>query len=163
MTQRGVDLRRLTASDLAAIHDLEAAVYEPSLHVSDEAFLRLMELYPDGAVGCFDDQGLCGYAFAVPLEAGTILDLRQPLDAVPAGADVFYIHDVAVAPRCQGRGLGRQLATRLLDLARANGFTRAELVSVQGSESFWRTFGFRTVRGFEYAPGVISRQMVAEV
>lgn len=154
-------VRPLTAADLAALHDLEAAAYEAALQVSDAAFLRLIALYPEGAFGCFDEGGLCGYAFGVPLRAGTILDLREPLDCIPANADTLYIHDVTVAERCRGRGLGVGLASRLLDLARATGLRRAELVSVDGAEDFWKKFGFRTVREFEYAPGVISRQMVA--
>jgi predicted N-acetyltransferase YhbS len=44
-------LRRLTAGDLAQIHRLEAETYLPSLHESDEAFLRLIDLFPDVAVG----------------------------------------------------------------------------------------------------------------
>jgi ribosomal protein S18 acetylase RimI-like enzyme len=151
----------LTAADLAALHDLEAAAYEPALRVSDDAFLRLIALYPEGAVGCFDEGVLCGYAFGVPLPAGTILDLRAPLGGIPANADTFYIHDVTVAERCRGRGLGTRLTVRLLDLARASGLGRAELVSVDGAEDFWSRFGFRTVREFEYAPGVLSRQMTA--
>ena len=156
-------VRSLTAADIAAIADLETVVYEPSLHVSDAAFLRLIALYPEGALGCFDDNGLCGYAFGVPLRAGSILDLRTPLAVVPEDADMFYIHDVAVAPRCARTGLGRKLVRHLLDLARSRGFTRAELVSVQGSAPFWERFGFRAVREFEYAAGVPSVQMIAEI
>jgi ribosomal protein S18 acetylase RimI-like enzyme len=162
-TTRGVLLRGLAPSDIGAIHDLEAAAYEPALHVSDQALLRLIALYPDGAIGGFEGGRLCGYAFGVPLAAGTILDLHTPLAAIPEGADVFYIHDVAVAARCRGGGIGRRLATALLDLARARGFARAELVSVQGSAPFWERFGFRAVREFEYAPGAASRQMVADL
>lgn len=156
-------IRPLVASDLAALHDLEAEVYEPALLVSDAAFLRLIELYPAGAIGCFDDQGLGGYAVGVPVRSGTILDLHAPLAALASQADVFYVHDVAVAPRCRGRGIGRLLAARLLDLARARGFTRAELVSVQGSASFWEKFGFRAVREFDYAPGTPALHMEAEL
>src|SRR5215216_2489036 len=152
--------RPLTRDDIAALHRLEEEAYSPSLHESDDAFIRLIELFPEGAVGCFDDEGLCGYAFGVPLRAGSTLELRTPLEKIPDEADSFYIHDVAVADRCRGRGVGRALAARLLDVARARGFTRAELVSVQGSAPFWEKFGFRRVREFEYAPGAPSTKMV---
>jgi ribosomal protein S18 acetylase RimI-like enzyme len=156
-------LRGLTAADIAALHDLEARCYLPSLHESDAAFLRLIELYPDGAIGAFDAGGLCGYAIGVPLSAGMTLALRAPLAAIPEAADTFYIHDVAVAARCRGTGLGRALAARLLEVARAGGFTRAELVSVQGSAPFWEKFGFRVVHAFEYAPGAASVKMAARL
>jgi GNAT superfamily N-acetyltransferase len=154
-------IRPLTRDDVPAIHALEVEVYVPSLHESAESFVRLIEIYPDGAIGGFDEEGLCGYGFGVPLRAGTALELRSPLAAVPADADTFYIHDVAVAARCRGRGVGRILAGRLLDLARAEGFRQSELVSVQGSAPFWEKFGFREQHRFDYAPGTPSVKMTA--
>jgi ribosomal protein S18 acetylase RimI-like enzyme len=155
--------RPLTAADLPALHDLEAEAYRESLLVSDEALLRLITLFPDGAVGAFDDEGLCGFIFGLPLKAGMTLELQAALDAIPLDADVFYIHDIAVANRCRGCGVGRQLAARAIEIGRARGFTRAELVSVQGSAPFWERFGFRVVREFEYAPGAPAVQMAAEI
>ena len=154
--------RPLTHDDVPGLHRLEAESYLPSLHESDEAFIRLIELFPDGAFGCFDDEGLCGYAFGVPLKAGWTLELRTPLERIPDGADTFYIHDVAVAARCRGHGVGHALGARLLDLARERGFHRCELVSVQGSAPFWEKLGFQRVRDFEYAPGAASTKMVRE-
>jgi predicted N-acetyltransferase YhbS len=155
-------LRPLTRHDIDALHHLEAESYLPSLHESDAAFLRLIELFPEGAIGCFDVQGLCGYALGVPLTSGSVLALQSPLDRIPDAPDMFYVHDVAVAERCRGRGIGRLLATRLLEVAAARGLTRCELVSVQGSAPFWARFGFRPVREFEYAPGAPSVTMIRD-
>jgi len=156
-------IRLLTPEDLPAIHALEVDAYLPALHESEAAFARLIELFPAGAFGGFDEQGLCGYAFGVPLPRGTTLELRSPLAALPPHADTFYIHDVAVAARCRGQGFGRVFAERLLDLARAHGYTRSELVSVQGSDPFWRRFGFEAVARFEYAPGAASIKMARDL
>jgi len=49
-----VTYRSLTVADLDQIRTIEADVYIAPLLVSDEAFLRLMELFPDGAVGAFE-------------------------------------------------------------------------------------------------------------
>lgn len=156
-------VRLLTPGDVPAIHALEVEAYLPSLHESAEAFIRLIEVYPDGAVGGFDQAGLCGYAFGVPLKSGSTLELRSPLALVPPDADSFYIHDVAVASRCRGRGVGRILAGRLVDLARARGFRRSELVSVQGSAPFWAGLGFREIERFDYAPGAPSLKMACDL
>jgi ribosomal protein S18 acetylase RimI-like enzyme len=156
-----VTVRSLTAADLPSIRALEAEAYVESLLVSDEAFLRLIHLFPAGAIGAFDADGLCGFIFGLPLTAGTTLDLREPLDRIPEGADTFYVHDIAVARRCRGRGVGRSLATRLLEVARAGRFTRAELVSVQGSAPFWEKLGFSVVRECEYGEGEPSLMMRA--
>jgi ribosomal protein S18 acetylase RimI-like enzyme len=120
-------------------------------------------VYPAGAIGAFDERGLCGFVFGVPLTRGRTLDLGSPLAALPPHADMFYVHDVAVARRCRGRGIGHELASRLLAVARAGGFRRAELVSVQGSAPFWKRFGFRVIRSFDYAPGAPSVQMAADL
>jgi predicted N-acetyltransferase YhbS len=158
-----VTLRPLTAADLPSIAALEAEAYDTALRVADAAFLRLIDLYPDGAIGAFDEGGLCGFIFGLPLMSGSTLDLREPLARIPEAADVFYVHDIAVARRCRGRGLGGELAARLLDGARRAGFARAELVSVQGSAPFWERFGFRAARHFEYAPGAPSVSMTASL
>jgi len=153
----------LTPADIPDIHRLEAETYLPELHESDAAFLQLLRLFPEGAFGYFDADGLCGYAFGAPSIAGTILELRTPLQSIPDTPDTFYIHDVAVALRCRGRGIGRMLATRLLALAAAKGFRRSELVSVQGSAPFWRRFGFQPLYEFEYVPGVASVKMAGMI
>jgi ribosomal protein S18 acetylase RimI-like enzyme len=156
-------LRTLTAGDLPQIHRLETEMYLPELHVSDDAFLRLIDLYPAGAFGLFDEEVLCGYAFAVPQRAGAVLDLTSPLEALPASPDVYYIHDVAVGGTHRGRGLGRRLVEELLRRARASGFPGCELVSVQGSAPFWERFGFRRVAEFEYVPGAPATRMALDL
>jgi GNAT superfamily N-acetyltransferase len=155
-----VIVRHLVVSDVPAVASLEAEAYEPSLHESSEAFTRLIELFDEGALGAFDEGGLCGYAFGVPLRAGSVLELRTPLAEIPADADMFYVHDVAVATRCRGRGVGRALAARLIAVGESRGFRRFELVSVQGSAPFWARFGFSAVREFEYAPGAAAVAMI---
>ena len=151
--------RHLTPADLPELHRLEADAYEPAWHESDEAFLRLITLFPEGAFGFFDGAELCAYAFGVPLPAGAVLALKAPLERLPPGADMFYIHDVAVAARYRGRGLAARLVGTLQDLARARGFRACELVSVQGSAPFWERFGFERVADFDYAPGTHATKM----
>jgi ribosomal protein S18 acetylase RimI-like enzyme len=112
-------LRRLTPGDIPQLHRLEAETYLPSLHESDEAFLKIIELFPEGAFGFFEGDELCAYAFAVPLPAGMVLELKTPLTELPPHADSLYIHDVAVGERHRGRGLATRLVATLLARARA--------------------------------------------
>jgi ribosomal protein S18 acetylase RimI-like enzyme len=152
-------LRRLTPGDIPQLHRLEAETYLPSLHESDEAFLKIIELFPEGAFGFFEGDELCAYAFAVPLPAGMVLELKSPLTELPPHADSLYIHDVAVGGRHRGRGLATRLVATLLALARAHGLPASELVSVQGSAPFWQRFGFQRIEEFEYAPGAPATKM----
>ena len=154
-----IALRHFTPDDLPAIHSLEAALYGPALRVSDEAFLRLVTLFPEGAFGFFDGSELVAFAFAVPLTTGAVLDLAAPLEALPPDADVFYIHNLGVAPQYRGLGLAGRLIEALFDLARARGFRACELVSVQGSAPFWERYGFVRIAELDYAPGAPAVQM----
>jgi GNAT superfamily N-acetyltransferase len=156
-----ITFRHLTPEDLPELHRLEAASYVPALHESDEAFLGLIAVFPEGAFGFFDGAELCAYAFSVPLPAGTVLELKTPLESLPPGGDTLYIHDVAVAERRRGHGLARRLVAKINDVARERGLRTCELVSVQGSAPFWARFGFEAVAEFDYAPGMPATKMRA--
>ena len=61
--------------------------------------------------------------------------------ALADGADTSYIADVALLPEYQGRGLGRQIVQRLIDLSQ--GHRKILLFAVPGKEPFYQKFGFR--------------------
>lgn len=60
------------------------------------------------------------------------------------GVDCAYICDLAVHPDHQGEGLGREIVTRLVELAR--GHRKIILYAVPGKEGFYRKIGFRRMR-----------------
>lgn len=64
--------------------------------------------------------------------------------ALADGADCAYICDVALLPGHQGRGLGREIVSRLL--RQCQGHRKIILYSVPGKESFYRSLGFRRMR-----------------
>lgn len=61
--------------------------------------------------------------------------------ALADGADCAYICDVALLPSHQGRGLGKEIVTRLLE--RSSGHKKIILYSVPGKEAFYRKLGFK--------------------
>ncbi|WP_454633420.1 GNAT family N-acetyltransferase [Bradyrhizobium cenepequi] len=61
--------------------------------------------------------------------------------AVADGVDCSCICDIAVHPRFQGRGLGKEIATRLRDLSR--GHRKIILYANPGTEPFYEKLGFR--------------------
>jgi GNAT superfamily N-acetyltransferase len=61
--------------------------------------------------------------------------------ALADGADCSYLCDVALLPDYQGRGLGRQIVERLVELSR--GHRKILLYSVRGKEPFYYKLGFR--------------------
>ncbi|WP_420238848.1 GNAT family N-acetyltransferase [Telmatobacter bradus] len=61
--------------------------------------------------------------------------------ALADGADCSYLCDVALLPDYQGKGLGKQLVERLVELSR--GHRKILLYSVRGKEAFYHKLGFR--------------------
>ncbi len=153
-------VRPLLTSDLPAVVRIERDSYVPALRESDAAFLSKMTLFGAGALGCFDGAELCGYAFALPMRAGSVIAVAQVLDELPAGPDTMYIHDMVVAPAHRRRGVASLLLDHIARLADSLGLARFALVAVQGSEPFWQRFGFEPRERFEYVPGVTATKMV---
>lgn len=60
--------------------------------------------------------------------------------ALADGVDCSYICDVAILPSHQGRGLGRQIVARLVELSR--GHRKIILYAVPGKEAFYSKLGF---------------------
>jgi N-acetylglutamate synthase-like GNAT family acetyltransferase len=58
------------------------------------------------------------------------------------GASNGYISTVAVAPNCQGQGVGRELVRQLMDVEHPDNITWV-LRAGRGSTGFWQKMGFR--------------------
>ena len=70
--------------------------------------------------------------------------LDVELDALPDGADHWFLHDCAVSPAAQGLGVGQALLRQAAGQA-ASHLLRASLVSLQGAVSYWRRHGYAPV------------------
>lgn len=152
-------VRPLVTADLPALFRIEADAYRPELRESEAAILAKLALFRAGALGCFDTDHLCGYAFALPWRAGAVIGIAQVLDALPDEPDVMYIHDMVVAPEHRQRGVASTLLAEIVRVADALHLDRFSLVAVQGSEPFWRRAGFAAAGTLEYAPGVSATRM----
>lgn len=67
---------------------------------------------------------------------------------IPTGPHEYELAKMAVTPRAQGRGVGRRLCAALVELARARGAHRVELVSHRSlapALALYRSLGFREV------------------
>ncbi len=60
--------------------------------------------------------------------------------ALADGADCSYLCDIAVMPSHQGKGIGGEVITRLIEASR--GHKKIILYAVPGKEGFYRRFGF---------------------
>lgn len=62
------------------------------------------------------------------------------LGEIAPDADQYYIHDLAILPEVRGQGGANECMEKVLSVA--EGFETICLVSVYGTASFWRRFGF---------------------
>ncbi|KAK0638579.1 hypothetical protein B0T16DRAFT_338639, partial [Cercophora newfieldiana] len=90
-----------------------------------------------------------GYAISHPICKDQPPDLDSLLGSIAPDADQYYIHDVALLPEFRGKGSAAEGVTRLLEVAERGGFATSCLVSVYGTTSFWRRFGFEVVDASE--------------
>lgn len=118
-----------------------------------------MALFRGGSLGCFDGDEMCGYVFALPWVADSVIGVGEVLEALPDHPAVMYLHDMVVAPARRRQGIAARLLGEIVRLAGRLAFDRLALVAVQGSEAFWEHAGFRIVERFEYVPGVPASRM----
>jgi GNAT superfamily N-acetyltransferase len=135
------DLRPLTAADLPAAAAIQNAVYRPLYREEADILGGRISAAPTCCWGAFRDGALCAYILSHPWPAAAPPAIGQALGLCPPG-DNWFVHDLAIAPKARGLGLGRALVARAADAARALGLTRGDLVAVQGASSFWAGLGY---------------------
>lgn len=137
--------RPMQAADAAAVLAVQQAAYPPSHHESWAVLGRKLALWPTGCWVLEDEEGLLAYLFSHPgrLDAPPLLHADLQL---PERPDAYAIHDLALHPRAQGRGLARLLVAQAEMQAQQAGLPAMSLVAVQGSAAFWSRFGFALAR-----------------
>ena len=107
------------------------------------SFTERLRLAPDGARFLELGGQPAGYMLAHPWRFGELPALNALLGEIPADADTFYLHDLALLPAARGTGAAAMVVGDMLRLARLRGYRSASLVAVNGSLPFWYKHGFR--------------------
>ena len=134
-------LRPMGEHDIPAVLAIQAESYASELLESAEVIRQRLLAFPDLAWVAEDAAGVCAYLFGYRSHAGKV----TPLDGVfaePEQPDCLYLHDLAVAARAAGRGIGPALVQRNLEQGRARRLQYSALVSVQDSQAFWSRLGY---------------------
>ncbi|MGI5452627.1 GNAT family N-acetyltransferase [Streptomyces sp. CA-249302] len=149
MSGESVCVRGITDADWDAVVLMESRAYAGlGLSEGREALRSRADASPDT---CFVlDVGAqpAGYLLALPYPAFRYPDLER---SEPVGAHAtrnLHLHDLVIAERLRGRGLGQRLLDHLSLAAGSRGFERISLIAVGRSERFW------SARGFTPYPGV---------
>lgn len=152
--------RALTPSDLPAV-DAIAAIVHPSFPEDTEVLAERVRLYPDGARLLEIDGLPSGYVLAHPWRFKSLPLLNSLLGAIPADADTFYLHDLALVSAARGTGAAAMIVGEMLRHARLKQFATMSLVAVNGSQAFWHKHGFRPVDAPELATKLASYDAAA--
>lgn len=130
--------------DLPAIAAISDAVHE---HYSEDGtiYAERLALYPSGCFTLWQEHQIIGYLISHPWHRNSPPALNAALGSIPATADAYYLHDIALLPSARGGGSGRIAVDLIMDLARKAGFPDVTLMAVNGADRFWASVGFTYV------------------
>ncbi|MEU2421339.1 GNAT family N-acetyltransferase [Streptomyces sp. NPDC007851] len=151
MSGDGVRIRHIADTDWDAVAALEARAYtELGLSEGESALRSRADASPETCFVLDVGSRPAGYVLALPYPPFSYPDLRRAEEfAAPAHrSGNLHLHDLVVAERLRGRGLGQRLLDHLTLTAGARGFERISLIAVGDSERFW------SARGFTAHPGI---------
>jgi GNAT superfamily N-acetyltransferase len=121
-------------------------------HFEDRAcFGERLALYPRGCfvldAGAADAKAVdvAGYLIAYPWRSGSAPPLDSLIGALPADANLLYLHDLALRQDMRGRGFTKAIVNRLVTQARADRWPAIALVAVNRAAGFWVNAGFEIV------------------
>jgi GNAT superfamily N-acetyltransferase len=160
MTDGTLEIRTARLEELEALHTLmELAIgglLKPFLNEAEIASSRTImgldtQLVKDGTYFVVEENGALagcgGWSRRATLYGGDVSPGRDPalLDPAmdPARVRAMYTHPAFVR-----RGVGRMILARCEEAARAEGFTRAELVATMAGRPLYLAWGYQTVERF---------------
>lgn len=138
---RDVAWRAMTGYDLDAVFAIANQVH-PGFFEKAEVLAEKFALYRNGCYLLELGEKPAGYVLSHPWRSGDLPALDMLLGAIPADADSYYIHDLALLPVTRGVGAAGQIAAALTKHAQAMNYRNMSLVAVNGSHGFWEKQGF---------------------
>lgn len=135
---------RMQGEDLPAIVALSDSVHGD--YTEDSAiYAERLALYPDGCFTLWLGDRITGYLVSHPWHRDSPPALNRALGSIPAAADTYYLHDIALLPDARGHGAGRAAVDLIFDRARQAGFQDVTLMAINGADQFWAAVGFAYV------------------
>ena len=124
--------RLLGNRDLPQVQAIAAEVH-PGLFEDAEVFAERLRLYPLGA-RLLDVEGRAsGYVISHPWRLESLPLLNSLLGALPASANTYFVHDLALLPHMRGTGAAALIVNDIVAHARKEAFSAVSLAAVNGS------------------------------
>lgn len=134
-------LVQVKIDELESVLNIQQQCYSDAFLESRESFADKLRV-SGHCLGLTDNGELIAYAIALPWTHLKELKLNSVGASESASTNCLYIHDIAVLPRYQGKGLAELLMRELAKKACLAGFSWIDLVAVQNSSSRWARMGF---------------------
>lgn len=133
--------RPMRAADIPAVAAISDAVH-CGYTESAAIYAERLQLYP---AGCWLLEGAgeaLGYLISHPWQGDQPPALNVPILAIPATADRYYVHDLALLSQARGVGAAVGAVQLIVDQAHIAGLERITLTAVNGADVFWAKHGF---------------------
>ncbi|NWK95184.1 GNAT family N-acetyltransferase [Sphingobium lactosutens] len=152
--------RPMRTEDVAAVAAMSDAIHG-SYTERAEVYAERLALYPAGCFLLAGEGEALGYLVSHPWRGTQQPALDRLLESLPAPADHYYLHDLALLPEARGSGAAQAAVGLVLDQARTAGFGRVALTAVNGADIFWRRQGFRPVaEAGAYGAGSLAMELL---
>ena len=140
-----IEIRPMRESDLSPVLEIQGDCYTEVAPESRESLLAKLRAAPTTCFVATVDDTLGGYLSALPWEFLNPPTLNSEACCLPVNPDCLYLHDLAISPQHRKVGAGRALVEMFLGQREALRLSRASLIAVQGSASYWERYGFQIV------------------
>ena len=160
MADRTLEIRTARIEELAALHALMelaiGALLKPFLNEAEIASSRTImgldsQLVKDGTYFVVEENGALagcgGWSRRATMYGGDVSPGRDPALLDPA-KDAARVRAMYTHPAFVRRGVGRMILDRCEEAARAEGFTRAELVATMAGLPLYLACGYQPVERF---------------
>lgn len=142
----------MTPAHLPALEAIQNAAYPEDLREPLASLAARQALAEEFCFVALIDGEIAAYLIAHPWEKDRSPGLHATLEALPEPAPVLHLHDMAVSPDHQGKGLAGALLKALIDAARNARFQELTLVAVGDARTYWEKKRFRAhhpVEGYD--------------
>ena len=134
-------IRKMEVADLPAIDEVQLAAFGEGFIEPMSKFEYILNQYDEAAFVAIVDGVIVGYILAYPSEAEqSDYDTRKC--QVRGDETCLYIHDLCLRPDVHGKGIARQLFSKIHEVAVNKGFDEIIGIAVQDSVPFWQKTGF---------------------
>lgn len=145
-------IRPARPDEMPIIAEVERQVWARAA-ASQEELARRQAFLPQAFLVAEESGVILGMANAIRWSERRQGDIAQ-VHADPRGAhayhdpwgEVLYIVSVGVLPRYRGRGIGRRLIEREIEIARRMGVEKVQLIGHTRSQPLYERIGFKAVR-----------------